>query len=88
MAAKQLHELHITNFVNTGLTTPFSRYTFTLRIEWENEAGERKTHGPQTYTFPNDLAAMPLAVRRAFAEQMITATARVALGLNTWSDYE
>lgn len=87
MAARSVDEINISNFQNTGLTTPLPRYTFTLEIKWTSVDGEPRTHGPQTYTYPNDLAAMPLAVRRAFAEQMITATARVALGINEWSDY-
>ena len=85
--AKQLQEINISNFVNTGQTTPFQRYTFVLEIQWIDENGVEHVHGPQTYTFPNDLASMPLAVRRAFAEQMITATARVALGLDDWNMY-
>jgi hypothetical protein len=83
----QVDGLYITNFVNTGQTTPMARYTFVLRVEWTDDDGVKHTHGPQTYTFPNDLAAMPLAVRRKFAEEMIYATARVALGFNTWEDY-
>jgi hypothetical protein len=85
--ARSVDEINITNFVNTGLTTPLPRYTFTLHIKWTNDAGVQQTHGPQTYTYPNDLAAMPLNVRRAFAEKMITATARVALGIDTWEMY-
>jgi hypothetical protein len=85
--ARSVDEINITNFVNTGLTTPLPRYTFTLQIKYTNDAGVKQTHGPQTYTYPNDLAAMPLNVRRAFAEKMITATARVSLGIDTWEQY-
>lgn len=85
---RSIDEINIANFVNTGQTTPFSRYTFTLEIKWTNDAGVKQTHGPQTYTFPNDLTSMPLAVRRRFAEAMITATARVALGVSNWEDYQ
>jgi len=88
MPARSVDEINITNWVNTGLTTPFSRYTFTLEIKWTDNAGVKRTHGPQTYTFPNDLAAMPLAVRRRFANEMIIAAARVALGIDTWEQYE
>jgi len=42
----------------------------------------------QTYTYPNDLASMPLAVRKKHALMMIEETARVALGINTWADFE
>lgn len=86
--ARSIDEINITNFVNTGLTTAFSRYTFTLEIKYTDDAGVKRTHGPQTYTFPNDLTAMPLAVRRAFAEKMITAVARVTLGIDTWEMYQ
>lgn len=86
--ARSVDQINITNFVNTGLTTALPRYTFTLEIKWTDSDGTARTHGPQTYTYPNDLAAMPLAVRRAFAEKMIMATARVALGIDDWSAYE
>ena len=85
--ARSVDEINITNFQDTGQTTPFSRYTFTLEVKWTDDQGTRRTHGPQTYTFPNDLASMPLVVRRKFAEQMITAAARVALGIDDWSNY-
>ena len=87
MPARSVDEINITNFVNTGATTPFSRYRFTLEIKWTDDQGVRRTHGPLEYTFPNDLTAMPLAVRRAFAEKMIIATARVTLGIDSWENY-
>lgn len=87
MAARSVDEINISNFVNTGQTTPLARYTFTLHIKWVDAQGEAREHGPQTYTYPNDLASMPLAVRRMFAEKMIMAAARVALGIDEWSDY-
>lgn len=83
-----VNELNITNFTDTGLTTPMARYTFTLQIKWTDDSGVPHTHGPTTYTFPNDLAVMPLSVRKAFAIKMIDATARVALGVSAWSEYE
>jgi hypothetical protein len=83
-----INELNITNFVNTGLTSPIPRYTFTLEIKWTDDDGEARTHGPQSYIYPNDIAAMPLAVRRRFAIDMINATARVAIGVAQWSEYE
>lgn len=88
MPARSVDQVNITNFVNTGQTTPLPRYTFTLEIKWTDSAGVVRTHGPQTYTYPNDLTAMPLSVRRAFAVAMITATARVALGIDSWEQYE
>jgi hypothetical protein len=88
MTAQRVDEINISDFVNTGLTTPLSRYTFTLQIKYHDAEGVAQTHGPVTKTYPNDLAAMPLSVRRAFAEKMIIATARVALGIDTWEMYE
>ncbi len=82
-----VNELHITNWVDTGQTTPFSRYQFTLTLKWVDAQGVTRTHGPQQYTFPNDLATMPVAVRREFAQKMIEATVRVTLGIDEWSDY-
>lgn len=83
-----VNELNITSFVATGQNTPIARYTFTLEVKWTDDAGVLRTHGPQTYTYPNDLGSMPLAVRKAFAVQMIAATARVTLGIDEWSQYE
>lgn len=81
-------ELNITNFVNTGLNTSIARYTFTLEIKYIDNAGVARVHGPQTYTYPNDLTAMPLSVRKRFAIDMINATARVVLGVDTWEMYD
>ena len=85
--ARSVDEINISNFVDTGLTTAFSRYTFTLQIKWTDDQGAKHTNGPTTYTFPNDLATMPLAARRYFAQEMIKATARVTLGIDSWSQY-
>ena len=85
---RSVDEINITNWTDTGLTTPFPRYTFDLEIKWTDNDGDLHTHGPQTYTFPNDLGTMPLRVRRRFAEQMILATARVTLGIDDWEAYE
>ena len=87
MPYRNVDQINITNWVDTGLTTPFSRYTFTLEIKWTDSTGVKRVHGPKTYTFPNDLATMPLAVRKAFANKMILATARVALGIDIWEQY-
>ena len=85
--ARSVDEINITNWVNTGQTRQMARYTFTLEIKWTDDQGVKRTHGPQTYDFPTDLAAMPLEVRRRFANDMIVATARVALGIDDWSIY-
>ena len=87
MPARSVDEINITNWTNTGLTTPFSRYTFVLQIKWTDNAGIKHIHGPLVYTFPNDLSDMPLAVRRRFANEMLIAKVRVALGINSWEDY-
>lgn len=86
--ARSIDEINVTNFVNTGQTTALPRYTFTLEIKYTDNAGVKRTHGPQTYTYPNDLASMPLVVRRKFAEMMITAVARVTLGIDDWEAYQ
>lgn len=86
--ARQVTELNITNFQETGATTAIARYTFNLEIKYIDNQGVARVHGPQQYTYPNALAPMPLNVRRAFAEKMIEAVARVALGIAEWRDYE
>jgi alpha-glucosidase (family GH31 glycosyl hydrolase) len=88
MPANSVDELNISNFLNTGQTTAVARYTFTMEIKWTDDEIGQRTHGPQTYTYPNDIAAMPLAVRKRYALEMIKATARVALGIDTWEMYE
>lgn len=85
--ARSVDEINITNFVDTGLTTPLSRYTFTLQIKYTTDAGVKQTYGPATHTFPNDLATMPLFVRRKFAEEMIKAVVRVQLNIDDWENY-
>jgi hypothetical protein len=87
MAARRVDGIYITNFIDTGLTTPMTRYRFTLEIKWYDAEDVARTHGPQQYTFPNDLADMPDEIKRAFAEKMIIAKARVALGVDTWEQY-
>lgn len=84
--ARSIDEVNITNFVNTGQTTAMPRFTFDLQIRYTSDNGTKQTHN-QSYIFPNDLSSMPLNVRRAFAEQMIHAVARVALGIDTWEKY-
>ncbi len=84
---RNIEELNITNFQNTGQTTPIARYTFDIEIKWRNEAGVLQTHS-STRTYPNALSDMPLRVQRRFVEEMIEAKVRVALGLAEWEDYE
>lgn len=84
---RSVNEINITNWTVTGANVPFPQYQFNLEIKWTDENGVQHTHGPQQYRFPNDIANMPLEIRRAFAEQMIIATARVTLGVNSWEDY-
>jgi hypothetical protein len=87
MPVRSVDEINITNFVDTGLTSPLSRYTFNVEIKYTDTNGVKRTYGPSSHTFPNDLTPMPGAVRRAFAEQMIKATIRVSLGIDDWSLY-
>ena len=86
MAVRSIDELNITNFQDTGLTTPLDRYSFDLEIKWTNHDDTTGEHSSNRI-FPNALAPMPLYVRRRFAEQMIEAVARVELGLSDWEDY-
>jgi hypothetical protein len=86
--ARSIDEINIGNFTDTGLTSSINRYTFDLEIKWTDDAGVKRTNGPLSHVWPNELAAMPLAVRKRFAIDMITATVRVVLGIAQWSDYE
>lgn len=85
--AQSIDEINITNFVNTGQTRQMNRYTFVLEIKWTDNQGIKQTYGPTIHDFPDDLSTMPLEVRRAFVEKMITAVVRVSLGIDTWEIY-
>jgi hypothetical protein len=87
MPARSVDEIHITNFTDTGLTSPLARYTFTVQVKYTDTNGVKQTYGPTSHTFPNDLTPMPLNVRRRFAVDMIQAVVRVTLGIDSWSDY-
>ncbi len=88
MPARAVDQVLIYNWIDTGLTTPFARYKFTIKVTWMTEDGVKHVHGPQEYIFPNDLSDMPLLVRKKHAEQMIMEKVRVALGINEWSDFQ
>lgn len=88
MAARSVDNIDITNWSDTGLTTPFSRYTMSVRVQWTDVNGVKQDSGVVAHTFPNDLSVMPLAARRYFANQMIMAAVRVALGIDQWEDYQ
>lgn len=83
---RSVDEINITNFVDTGLTTPLDRYIFDVEIKWTSDDGVQHEHSTSR-TFPNALLAMPLAIRKEFAIQMLIAVARVELGVNSWEDY-
>lgn len=87
MPVRSVDQINITNFQNTGQFRQISHYTFDLEVKWTDSQGVKHTYGPTMHTFPDDLASMPLAVRRAFAEQMIMAVVRVTLGIDDWSMY-
>ena len=70
----------------TGTSVSIPQYQFDLEIKWTDNEGSPHTHNG-TYRYPNDIASMPLSVRRRYAEDMVIAAARVTLGLNEWDDY-
>lgn len=84
---RSVDEINITNFVDTGLTTPLNRYTFDLEVKWTADDGTKNEHSSNR-VFPNALTSMPLSVRRRYAIEMIVAIVRVEMGLDSWEDYE
>lgn len=84
--ARSVEEVNVTNWQVTGSKVPIAQYQFDLEIKWTDNEGNPRVHN-NTYRYPNDIAPMPLSVRRRYAEDMIIATARVTLGINEWSDY-
>lgn len=85
-SAGVLDALSVLDWQVTGHTVGIPQYSMAIEIHWTDREGERHVHS-DTYRYPDDITAMPLTVRRHFAEQMITATARVAIGLNGWEAF-
>jgi len=71
----------ITNWTNTGLTTPVPRWTADIAIEWTKGDGTPGTHSG-TYTFPNVLAGVPLSRIRQYMEEIILREVRIQLGID------
>lgn len=88
MAAQSIDEINISNWQETGLNVSIPQYSFDIEIKWTDLDGVKHTYGPTTKRYPNDIASMPLAVRKRFAEEMIIATARVELGIDDWEAYK
>jgi len=86
MPARSVDEIWIKNWEQTGSTVSIPQYQFDLIIKWTDADGIKHQHSG-TYQYPNDIATMPLAVRRRYAEEMILATARVTLGIDEWEQY-
>ena len=83
---RSVEEINITNWTATGSNVSIPQYQFDLEIKWTDNEGNPHTHNG-TYRYPNDIASMPLNVRRRYAEDMVIAAARVQLGINEWDDY-
>ncbi len=86
--AGSVDRIDITNWRQTGLNVQIPQYEFTLELWWTRPDGTKGHSGPTIYRYPNDLASMPVAVRKAFAEEQIMAVARVNLGIDRWEDYQ
>lgn len=71
----------ITNWINTGATTPVPRWTVDVAIEWTKEDGTPESHS-DTYTFPNVLSGIPLQRMRRYMEELILREARIQLGID------
>lgn len=82
-----VHEINIGNFQQTGQSVNIDQYSFDLEVKWTDDDGVYHEHSG-TYRYPNDLASMPLRVRRTFAIEQIIAVVRVTLGIDDWSMYE
>ncbi len=80
--ARSVDQVNITNVQATGQTTPIARYTFSLEVTWTDDAGVKHHHGPQTYTWPNDLADVPQRIVRQWAVELVTQAVRWRLGID------
>jgi len=83
---RSVEEINITNWQATGSSVSIPQYRFDLEVKWTDNDGNPHAHSG-TYRYPNDVASMPLNVRRRYAEEMVVATARVTLGIDEWGDY-
>lgn len=87
MPARNVDQVLIQNWQKTGPTPPVDQWSVDITVRWTDLEGSAHEHS-DTYLFPNVLASMPLASRRSFMEQIIMAGVRVALGIDTWEDYQ
>ena len=87
MGVRSVDQINISNWKVTGINVSIPQYSFVIEINWTDNAGVKHTYGPATKKYPNDIADMPLVVRKRYAEEMIIATARVILGIDEWEDY-
>ena len=82
VGTRSVDRIDITNWQATGLKTSIDRYTMVLEFWWTENDGTARHHGPQTYTWPNDLAGIPLGVLKGWAEQIIVQAVRYNLGID------
>lgn len=79
--ARSVDRIDVRNVVDTGLKTNITRYTFELEFWWTDEQGVPRHHGPQTYTWPNDLSDVPARIVKERAVELITQAVRWRLGI-------
>ena len=87
MPARNVDQVLISNWQQTGPTPPVAQWSVDITVRWTDMEGVAHEHAA-THIFPNEMAVMPLRSRRFFMEQIIMAGVRVALGIDTWEDYQ
>lgn len=84
---RSVDAIFYTNWQETSSNISIPQYSLHIKVQWTDDDGNSHEHEGD-YLFPNVLVDMPLKVRRRYAEEMMTAKARVTLGIDDWEDYE
>lgn len=84
--ARSVDRIDISQVTPTGLKTSIDRYTFTLEFWWTDDDGTKRHHGPQTYTWPNDLSDVPGRIVKQWATDLVVQAVRWRLGLEPYPD--
>lgn len=87
MPARNVDQVLIGNWQKTGPAPPVDQWSVDISVKWTDVEGDKHEHS-DTYLFPNEMATMPLKSRRHFMKRVIMASVRVALGIDTWEDYQ
>jgi len=87
MPARNVDQILIQNWQETGPTPPVPQWSVDITVRWTDLDGNSHEHSG-TYLFPNELAGIPPRTLRHFMEEIIISKVRVTLGIDSWEDYQ